>query len=114
MINIFLIFISRSWKERIVVQCIKNNIAVFSPHTSWDAVENGVNDWLANALPIKLCEPITKNLSNPKTGAGRFCELALNITLEVAIKNIKEHIGVPNLQLALAKDKTKCKLFAYC
>lgn len=26
-----------SWKERIVVQCIENRIAIYSPHTSWDA-----------------------------------------------------------------------------
>lgn len=26
-----------SWKERIIIQCIENKIAIFSPHTSWDA-----------------------------------------------------------------------------
>lgn len=36
----------RSWKERIIVRCIENRIAVFSPHTSYDTVDGGVNDWL--------------------------------------------------------------------
>ena len=35
-----------SWKERIIVKCLENRIAVYSPHTSFDAVKGGVNDWL--------------------------------------------------------------------
>lgn len=30
--------------------CIENKIAVYSPHTSWDSVPGGVNDWLASAF----------------------------------------------------------------
>ena len=42
----------RNWKERIVVECMENRIAVFSPHTSHDAVEGGVNDWLISAFGV--------------------------------------------------------------
>ncbi len=35
-----------SWKERIVVRCAENRVAIYSPHTSYDAVQGGVNDWL--------------------------------------------------------------------
>lgn len=35
-----------SWKERIVVKCIENKIAVYSPHTALDCVVDGINDWL--------------------------------------------------------------------
>lgn len=27
-----------------------NNIAIYSPHTTWDVVQGGVNDWLASAF----------------------------------------------------------------
>lgn len=37
-------------KERLVVQCLENRIAVFSPHTCYDAVSKGVNDWLIAAF----------------------------------------------------------------
>lgn len=36
----------KSWKERIVTRCLEKRIAVFSPHTCWDAVTSGINDWL--------------------------------------------------------------------
>ncbi len=39
-----------NWKERIILKCIKHGIAVYSPHTSWDAVDNGVNQWLTSAF----------------------------------------------------------------
>ena len=37
-------------KERIAVEAIENNIAVYSPHTSLDAVEGGLTDWLCSGL----------------------------------------------------------------
>jgi putative NIF3 family GTP cyclohydrolase 1 type 2 len=39
-----------NWKERIILKCIKHGITVYSPHTSWDAVENGINQWLISAF----------------------------------------------------------------
>lgn len=39
-----------NWKERILLKCIRHGIAVYSPHTSWDAVENGINQWLISAF----------------------------------------------------------------
>jgi len=36
----------QTFQEQIVISCIKNDIALYSPHTSFDAVASGVNDWL--------------------------------------------------------------------
>ncbi|XP_063397104.1 NIF3-like protein 1 [Mytilus trossulus] len=60
----------KSWKERIVTKCLENRIGVFSPHTSYDCVENGVNDWLINAFdvtdvrPIQNAMELRSNMSN--------------------------------------------------
>jgi len=37
-------------KERIIVRAIENRIAIFSPHTTYDALFGGVTDWLAHAV----------------------------------------------------------------
>lgn len=92
-----------------MVECIKNNIAVFSPHTSWDVCKNGVNDWLANALPIVTCKPIQVNVDDSDCGTGRICTITESLTLQEAINKIKQHIGVPYLKLAIAKNKNKGK-----
>ncbi|CAH1801336.1 unnamed protein product [Owenia fusiformis] len=54
----------RTAKERIIVKCLERRIAIFSPHTSYDAVENGVNDWLispfvAEGSKVEPLHPVT-------------------------------------------------------
>lgn len=44
-----------SWKERIVGVCLERRIALYSPHTSWDAAVDGVNDWLIGAFGESAC-----------------------------------------------------------
>ncbi|XP_054273701.1 NIF3-like protein 1 isoform X2 [Macrosteles quadrilineatus] len=56
------------WKERLVSRCLENKIALFSPHTSWDAVKDGLSDWLASPFDFAEKQPILKSpgrLSNP-------------------------------------------------
>lgn len=38
------------FQERIIATCLENRIAVYSPHTSFDAISGGVNDWLASGF----------------------------------------------------------------
>ena len=60
---------STTFKERIVVKAVENRIAVYSPHTCFDAVKNGVNDWLASGLGNARVEP----LEHSKTeGPGKY------------------------------------------
>lgn len=42
-----------TWKERLVIQALENRVAVYSPHTAYDAVPQGVNSWLAKGLGEK-------------------------------------------------------------
>ncbi|XP_066246415.1 NIF3-like protein 1 [Euwallacea similis] len=93
-----------SWKERIIVQCIKNNISVFSPHTSWDAMANGVNDWLGSALPINETKPILPNKENPNIGMGRVLTIK-TLPLKYVIDLIKDHIGIPHLRIGIGRAK---------
>ncbi|XP_037546928.1 NIF3-like protein 1 [Nematolebias whitei] len=42
--------VQKDWKQRLAIKAIEAGIAVFSPHTSWDSIEGGVNDWLVGGL----------------------------------------------------------------
>ncbi|XP_028332300.1 NIF3-like protein 1 [Gouania willdenowi] len=42
--------IQKDWKQRLAVRAVEAGMAVFSPHTSWDSVRGGVNDWLVGGL----------------------------------------------------------------
>lgn len=90
--------VQSSWKERIVSILIENKIALYSPHTAWDAVRNGVNDWLSNSMPIASSKPITPNVKNPDVGSGRLCELKQDLNLKKAIELIKNYTGLSHVQ----------------
>lgn len=46
------------WKTRALLTCVKNDIAIYSPHTSLDAAPDGLNDWLASGLGKGVSQPI--------------------------------------------------------
>lgn len=62
---------SSKFKERIIVKMIENRIAVFSPHTAFDAVKNGVNDWLASGLGHAKVEPLQYSKAS-STGTSQY------------------------------------------
>jgi putative NIF3 family GTP cyclohydrolase 1 type 2 len=82
------------WKQRIIVSCLENRIAVYSPHTAWDSCFQGVNDWLIRSIPNiqpASVKPIVPNALNPLLGPGRRAELSVSITLRDAIASIKNY-----------------------
>jgi len=74
-----------SWKERIVGKCLENRIAVYSPHTSLDALKGGVNDWLAEAFgsQVASCAPLTLSYApTPKNNCTHLVEIPLPFNAE--------------------------------
>lgn len=46
-----------NWREVALIKCIENRIAVYSPHTTWDSIDGGINDWILSVFS-KLIFPI--------------------------------------------------------
>jgi hypothetical protein len=60
---------STNVKQRLVMECIENGIAVFSHHTAIDAKAGGVNDWLASSVGHGTIRPLTPaHAQAPPTG----------------------------------------------
>lgn len=47
-----------NWKTRALLTCVKNNIAIYSPHTALDAAADGLNQWLAEGMGKGVVRPI--------------------------------------------------------
>ncbi|EFN72566.1 NIF3-like protein 1 [Camponotus floridanus] len=94
---------TQSWKERIVARCLENKIAVFSPHTSFDSVKGGVNDWLAEAFELESSKPIQPDTNNPTYGLGRLCTLKNRVSIEEAVNLIKQRTNLKYVKLARAR-----------
>lgn len=58
---------SQTVKERIAVKAIENGIAIYSPHTTYDSLHGGVNDWLACAVTTSI--PSSSSSSSSSTAA---------------------------------------------
>lgn len=54
----------RSWKDGIVLKCAQNGIAIYSPHTALDAIEEGINDWLLRPFSVLSSKPIQQSYAN--------------------------------------------------
>lgn len=92
-----------------MAKCLENHIAVYSPHTAWDSVDGGINDWLCSVITGKgaTCTtvPIAPNTGDPKTGAGRLIELEQSKPLRSVIDTIKIESKLPNVQIAVGVDQ---------
>ncbi|XP_022186824.2 NIF3-like protein 1 isoform X2 [Nilaparvata lugens] len=44
---------NKNWQDQLISCCMENRIALYSPHTTWDSVPDGVTDWLASAFGDK-------------------------------------------------------------
>ncbi|XP_070204333.1 NIF3-like protein 1 [Littorina saxatilis] len=75
-----------SWKERIVAGCLERRIALYSPHTSWDAAVDGVNDWLIHAFDVSEVRPVEQT---EQTEGGRNKRLVF-VTPSVSAKTVAE------------------------
>jgi len=67
----------------VVYNLIKSGISVYSIHTSFDVLEGGVNDGLAEILGIKNAEPLGDFVANP---AGDTYKLAVFVPVESLAK----------------------------
>lgn len=91
----------KTWKERVVLKAIENRVAIYSPHTSFDIVKGGVNDWLATGLGNGTIEPIKCTLADHEGGMYKVNIMArkngselneLIMKLKEADKNIDVNI----------------------
>lgn len=78
---------------------------------------NGVNDWLASALPIASKAVALPNATNPLYGAGRVCQVEGSLTLRQAIEKIKSYTGLPDVRVGIATEgslDSEIKTFGVC
>lgn len=90
--------------DRALLGAIAAGMAVYSPHTALDAVSDGVNDWLADAVgpsQRSAIEPAAvKRAKVSGEGQGRLLQLRRPAQLTVLLRRIKKHLGVKHLRIA--------------
>lgn len=106
--------VQQKWKDRIIVKALENRIAIYSPHTSYDAVKGGVNDWLVSCFHGNV-KPITPKSEESEDGAGRICVLHEPLFLDDVIKKLKSHLQLKHIRVALSQpEKSTVSTIASC
>ncbi|SHI36924.1 dinuclear metal center protein, YbgI/SA1388 family [Clostridium cavendishii DSM 21758] len=83
-----------------IIELIKNDINLYSAHTNWDSVENGLNDTIVRLLGFKsgeLIEP-SKSKNYENSGIGRIININEELSLELLINKIKSSLNIENLR----------------
>ncbi|XP_027581498.1 NIF3-like protein 1 [Pipra filicauda] len=82
----------KTWKERLVVRALEHRIGIYSPHTAYDAIPHGVNNWLTKGLGACTSVPLHPSTapSCPTEGTHRveFCTDTEH--LDVVLSKIKD------------------------
>jgi dinuclear metal center YbgI/SA1388 family protein len=99
--------------DRILMQLVKSDIALYSPHTALDSAQGGVNDWLASGLGKGSISPISP-AQEKGTGSGRILHLEEKVDLELLAQRIKQHLGIQTLRIARAKEQKSIQTIALC
>lgn len=85
---------------RKIIELIRNDINLYSAHTNWDSVKDGLNDTLVKILGFEKGIIMEKNQFNNEAGIGRVVELNKEMTGFEIVDNIKSSLGVKNLRFA--------------
>lgn len=88
----------KSWKERVVLKAIENTIAIYSPHTAFDAVKGGINDWLASGLGSGIVTPLKNVFVDGSSGTHK-------VNVLVCKDREKSFVGELVTKLEQADDK---------
>ena len=90
---------SKSWKERIAVKCIEERIALFSPHTSWDAVPGGINTWLLSPYGPGHSAPVSPASSKAWPGGVSHSVSVQGVPLST--DQLSPLLALPDISLSL-------------
>lgn len=89
-----------------IIELIKNDIALYSSHTNWDSVKDGINDEFVAYLGFGEGEIMAKNPVESTAGIGRMVKLDKEMTLSQVMETVKEKLQLTSIRFAGDLNKT--------
>ena len=83
-------------QAQVVAMAIKNDIAIYSAHTSLDSVWGGINTRLADLLGVtdyRILVPSTPNTPSTQTGLGVIGTLREPMSYDSFLKHVRDTLG---------------------
>lgn len=90
----------------ILKELIRNDIALYSAHTSMDCARYGINELLATKLGLEECEVIEKKDGFVGCGLGRIGNLKNSVTLKEYAELVKTSLNTPFVRVSGDLERT--------
>ena len=91
----------------LLLQLIRGNVAVYSPHTSFDSAADGINQHLAMMLRLTDIEPLVPAKNDPDgLGTGRLGHLPSPTTLGQFVAHAKHVLQANEVRVVGSPDRT--------
>lgn len=92
--------------QKLIVDCIRNNIQVYSAHTNLDCAHGGVNDTLCDKLGVSPVETIADFV--------KIAEFPEPMTLDSFILKLKISLNAPKIKIINPQNKQEIRKIAVC
>ena len=99
--------------ERIVIDALMHNIAIYAAHTNLDAARNGVSHEIARMLNIKVLGPLEPSAPDANTELGIIGEITPTPKLEF-LRKVKETLQVDVLKYSAQSPHIVVRKVAVC
>ena len=100
--------------QRIVLEALRDGIAVYSAHTNLDTAEEGVSYEMAHQLNLKDLEVLVSSDHNPSLGLGIIGNCANPVPQLEFLRKVKETFGVKALRYSGQTQHLVIKRVALC
>ncbi|MDE6272318.1 MAG: Nif3-like dinuclear metal center hexameric protein [Muribaculaceae bacterium] len=99
--------------QRIVMEALLHNIAIYAAHTNLDSARRGVSHEIAQALNISNVKPLIPNDQDNETGLGIIGEIKPTPKLEF-LRKVSETLKVEHLRYSAQSPQIVIRKVALC
>ena len=99
--------------QRIVIEALRNNVAIYSAHTNLDSAREGVSHEIANILNLSDMKVLDPKPDDPSVGIGVIGDMKPTPKLEF-LRRLKEKFNVKALKYSAHSPKLVIKRPAVC
>jgi dinuclear metal center YbgI/SA1388 family protein len=85
--------------SRLLLQLIRAQVGVYSPHTAFDSAAEGINQQLASGLGLQDVLPLVAHDQTPGWGAGRHGRLYGPVALSSLVQDLKQFLAIGGLHV---------------
>jgi dinuclear metal center YbgI/SA1388 family protein len=99
---------------RLLLDLIRNSIAVYSAHTAFDSASAGVNQHLAIGLGLQEIRPLTPASSDGEAGSGRFGLPGEPLTLAELAVRTRQFLNADAVRIIGGPERSVVRIAIAC